>query len=334
MGHKISLLVSREDHRREGTRKVVDKLKVGLKERGFDVTSRLVKNAALYHVFSNGFFEAIQYKEIRERAIYSLLANIDYPTKQTFRWFKEAIQERREKDYISQIGKIAVASIIPLDVKRKAIAGYGHITVPTRHLKKTLGIKKARVIPLGIDAKKFQKTGEGDGVAFFGAPATPKGYPDFHEAAKKIDRKVPIRFYFRSREKKMRTLVKGENVEVLGPQKDMVKAYNENSVIVLPFRLKIATLGIPLTLLEAMACERAIVTTNLPHIKEVAGDSALYVDPRAPEQIRRKVETLLDDEKLRRRLGKKARKRVLERYTEKHMLDGFLRLYKEALGKS
>lgn len=333
MVYKISFLISREDHKYEGTRKISDRLRAALGRKRFHITKRLVKDADLYHIFSNGFFEATQYKEISEESVYSLLTNIDFSTKRTFQWFKEAIRGKREKNYVSRIGKVAISSLVPLDLKRKAIARYRYVTVPTQYLKRTLGIKKARVIPLGIDAKKFKKTREGEGAAFFGAPDTVKGYPDLYEAAKRIGEKAPTRFYFRYREKKMRALMKGPNMEVLGPQRNMVKAYNENSVVVLPFRLKIATLGIPITLLEAMACERAIVTTNLPHIKEVAGDSVLYVDPYAPEQIRKKVEMLLGDGQMRRRLGKRARKRVLKHYTEKHMLDGFLRLYEEALGK-
>lgn len=334
MNYKISLLTPKREHRYEGTRKIVEKMKGVLEREGFDVTNEFVKNADLYHVFSNGFWEAIQYKKIRGKAIYSLLTNIDPSTTRTFQWFKEAIQEKRAKDHIFRIGKVAATSLVPLGVKRKAIASYRHITVPTQYLKETLRIKKVRVTPLGIDAEKFRKMGEGEGVAFFGAAASNKGYPDLYEATKRIDRKVPIRFYFRTEEGKMRKLIKGENVEVLGAQKNIVKAYNENCIVVLPFRSKIASTGIPLTLLEAMACERAIVTTSFPHIKEVAGGSVLYVEPYAPRQIKEKIEMLLDDKRLRQRLGKRARKRVLKYYTEKHMCDGFLKLYEEAFNIS
>lgn len=330
MSYKISLLAPRKGHRYEGTRKIFKKLEEILEEKGFNIVDGFVKNADLYHIFSNGFLEAVQYKEIRRKAIYSLLTNIDLSPKRTFQWLIEALRERRTKNHIFRIGKVAVTSFVPLNLKRKAIGSYRYITVPTQYLKKTLKIEKAHIIPLGIDTEKFRKTRRGEGIAFFGAAASNKGYPDLYEAAKQIDRKIPIRFYFRTEEEKMRTLIKGENVEVLGAQKNVVKAYNENSIVVLPFRSKIASTGIPLTLLEAMACERAVVTTSFPHIKEVAGDSVLYVEPYAPEQIKEKIEMLLDDERLRRRLGKRARKRVLKHYIEKHMCDGFLHLYKEA----
>lgn len=329
MSHKIFLAHKRQ-HRYEGTQKIAEKLKVALEREGFNITNKF-EDADLYHIFSNGFMEAIQYKKIRDKAIYSLLTNIDPSKKQTFRFLKDAIKEKRKKNYIFQVGKVFASSLVPLSVKRKYIAIYRHITVPTQYLKETLGLKKVHVIPIGIDTQRFRKMGEGDGVAFFGGAASIKGYPDLYKTAKLIDRKVPIRFYFRGEERKMNKLIKGENVEVFGVQKDIIKAYNENSIVVLPFRSNVASIGIPLTLLETMACERAIITTSLPHIKEVAGDSVLYVDPYAPEQIKEKIEMLLDDDRLRWRLGKKARKRVLEHYTKKHMLDGFLRLYEEAL---
>lgn len=333
MGFKVFHLVSREESRREGTLKIIGELRTVLEDEGFDVTNKLVKDADLYHIFSNGFYEAIRYKEVSEKAIYSLLTNIEFPTKGTIRWFKEALQEKREKNYITSIGNIIAASCVPSDLKRKAIEGYRHVTVPTQHMKNSLKIKKSRVIPLGIDHEEFQNIKEGAGVAFFGAPASVKGYPDLYEAAKLLDKKLPVRFYFRSREEKMSKLMEGLNIEVLGLQENIVEAYNENSIIVLPFRLGVGSLGIPLTLIEAMACERAIVTTNLPHLKEIGGDSVLYVDPRAPEQIKEKIEMLLDDKQLRNKLGKKARARVLENYTEKHMFEGFLSLYGEAINK-
>lgn len=331
MNPRISLLAPKGERKYEGTRNIAEKLKVLLERKGFDITNKFVKNADFYHVISNGFLEAIQYKKIRKKAIYSLLTNIDVSTKWTFWWFKEAVKERRIRDQIYRIGRVAATSLIPLSVKRKAIANYRYITVPTQCLKKTLGIKKVCIIPIGIDVKRFRRTRKGEGVAFFGASTLYEGYSDLYRAARLIDKKIPVRFYFRGDEGKMRTLMKGENIEVLGTQENIVKAYNENSIVVLPFRLRIASIDIPLTLLEAMACERAIITTGFPNIKEAAGDSVLYVNPYAPEQIKEKIEILVDDKQLRHRLGKKARKRVLKYYAEKCMCDGFLKLYKSLM---
>ena len=41
--------------------------------------------------------------------------------------------------------------------------------------------------------------------------------------------------------------------------------------------------GIPI--LEAMACEKLTFASNIPPIKEVAGDAVIYFDPANPENI-------------------------------------------------
>lgn len=326
---KISILFP-SGRKYEATQKITSKLRDGLTKEKFDITSEFVKNAEIYHIFSNGFREAVRYKKVSSKAIYSLLTNMDFSTKRIFLWFKEEAVHEKRKNHLFQIAKIALSSFIPLILKRKAIAQYAHVTVPTNYLKRTLGIRKAKVIPIGVDTNKFRKIKEGEGVAFFGSPAGNKGYRDFFNATKELDKSIPIRFYFSSKENWMRTLFK-ENIEILGPQRDMVKAYNENNIVVLPFRSKNASLGIPLTLLESMACERAIITTNFPHVKEVASNSVLYVDSYSPKQIAEKIETLHEDPHLCKKLGKRARKRVLENYSEEHMIRGFSDLYTEIL---
>jgi glycosyltransferase involved in cell wall biosynthesis len=54
--------------------------------------------------------------------------------------------------------------------------------------------------------------------------------------------------------------------------------------------------GIPI--LEAMACEVPVVTSNTSSMPEVAGDAALLANPNDPVDIARNVLSLLNDEKL------------------------------------
>ena len=76
-----------------------------------------------------------------------------------------------------------------------------------------------------------------------------------------------------------------------------------------------------------MACERAVITTNLENLKEVAQDSVEYVKPNSPNQIKNKIVDLLNNKEKRINLGKKARERILEEYTEKKMFNRYLKLY-------
>jgi glycosyltransferase involved in cell wall biosynthesis len=66
--------------------------------------------------------------------------------------------------------------------------------------------------------------------------------------------------------------------------------------------------GIPL--LEAMACEVPIVTSNVSALPEIAGDAALLVDPFDAGSITRALERLLGDPGLGEELTARGRKRV------------------------
>lgn len=70
--------------------------------------------------------------------------------------------------------------------------------------------------------------------------------------------------------------------------------------------------GFPLA--QAMAAGRACVTSNVSSLPEVAGDSALLVDPKSPSEIRNAILRLVESELLRNELGNKARERA-EQFT-------------------
>jgi glycosyltransferase involved in cell wall biosynthesis len=57
--------------------------------------------------------------------------------------------------------------------------------------------------------------------------------------------------------------------------------------------------GFGLPPLEAMASGTPVVTSNVSSLPEVAGDAALLVDPREPEEIAGAIRLLLTDRTLR-----------------------------------
>lgn len=57
--------------------------------------------------------------------------------------------------------------------------------------------------------------------------------------------------------------------------------------------------GFGLPIIEAMACETPVITTNQTSMPEVGGDAALYVPPRRPDLIADYIISLLENESLR-----------------------------------
>jgi glycosyltransferase involved in cell wall biosynthesis len=68
-------------------------------------------------------------------------------------------------------------------------------------------------------------------------------------------------------------------------------------------------------LIEAMACEVAVVGSSSGLIPNVVGDAGLVFDEGDAGSMRQTLQSLLDDSELRRELGARGRQRVLAHYT-------------------
>ncbi len=87
--------------------------------------------------------------------------------------------------------------------------------------------------------------------------------------------------------------------------------------------------------LEAEACEKPVVVSDVGGFKEVVvdGETGFRVPPESPEKAAEAIERLIIDEKLRRRMGKKGRKWVLKNYDKEKSLDKMIRIYEEVVKK-
>jgi glycosyltransferase involved in cell wall biosynthesis len=91
--------------------------------------------------------------------------------------------------------------------------------------------------------------------------------------------------------------------------------------------------GMPNAVLEAMACEKAVVATPVGGVSDVIKDSenGALVPVNDAESLSKKIIHLLDDKDLRCRLGKSARETIQKEFTLQKELDANLKVYK-ALG--
>lgn len=103
-------------------------------------------------------------------------------------------------------------------------------------------------------------------------------------------------------------------VEWWGWQEDMRPAYAACHLVTLPSFGE----GLPTTLLEAGACGRAVVATDVAGCRDVVEDgvNGLLVPPGDAQALAKAIEHLLCDSALRRRMGLAGRQRVEERFSD------------------
>ncbi|MEU1278421.1 DUF3492 domain-containing protein [Streptomyces sp. NPDC005805] len=107
-------------------------------------------------------------------------------------------------------------------------------------------------------------------------------------------------------------------------------AYAAGGVVVLSSVVE----GFPVSLVEAMFCGRATVSTDAGAVVEVIGGTGLVVPPRNPRALADACLALLRDPERRARLGAAARARALELFTVEQNLTAFRGIYLELISRS
>jgi len=106
-----------------------------------------------------------------------------------------------------------------------------------------------------------------------------------------------------------------------------VEAYHAGSIVALTSISE----GFPYTVVEAMACGRTVVCTDVGGVAEAVRDAGIVVPPRDVTAVADACVSLLADDARRRRLGRAARQRVLDHFTLEQSLDAYRRLYDRLL---
>lgn len=110
-----------------------------------------------------------------------------------------------------------------------------------------------------------------------------------------------------------------------GRVEDIRDAYAAGNVVM----LSSISEGFPFTLIEAMSCGRATVSTDVGGVREAVGDTGLVVPPRDPAAMAHAALELLADAERRRTMGEGARLRVIEQFTLRQTIDTFRSIYQE-----
>jgi glycosyltransferase involved in cell wall biosynthesis len=323
-----------DPRRFEGRTTIAVKIKQFLEKKGYKFTKD-IKEAELLHVHSSGIFPSYNAYKLKEKynipCIYSL-----YSTSKTepIKHIRNWIVQRKYFEKTATNWLLSYSAVLPLKLRALFLKKLDKVIVPSNYIKNRL-YKNTRVIRFGVDVTKFKPLKRKDSsiikVAFFGHPGVFKGVNDYVKASKSFSDNIEPYVFLTKKTKKIEKYIKNINpkIKLFGFVPDVVKAYNNMDIIVLPYRTSLGTIANPLVLLEAMACGKAIITTNLDFVKEIVKDSAVKVKAYSPIRIAKAVNKLAKNKVLCKNLGEKARDIAVKYYDEKLMLNEYLRVYKE-----
>lgn len=113
------------------------------------------------------------------------------------------------------------------------------------------------------------------------------------------------------------------------PRAKLPEYYAACDVAVLPSVSRLEAFGI--AALEAMSTGKAVVVSDMPGIREVItnGVEGLLCEPLNAEDLAAKVNTLLADQGMREKMGMAGRKKVLEKFGIKSVVDSLESVYRD-----
>jgi glycosyltransferase involved in cell wall biosynthesis len=194
---------------------------------------------------------------------------------------------------------------------------------------------------VGVDANKFYPKPEPEDtpvVLMASRMLWDKGVGDLVEAARILTRQYSLRVVLVGtpdpgnpktiEEQTLREWQREGVIEWWGWQADMPSVYAQCHIVALPSLYE----GLPSALLEAAACGKPIVATDIPGCRQVVseGVNGYLVPPRSPKQLADALGKLLSDPKLREQMGKASRQIVLRKFTHTHINAATLAVYRKS----
>lgn len=197
----------------------------------------------------------------------------------------------------------------------------------------------AHVPPLSVHAELWLPT-HAPVVMNVGALVPHKGQSHLVDAAAAVLRDVPD----------ARVVILGEGALRSALEQRVRHLHLEKHVVLPGFRADVLALlktadvfvmsseteGLGTSVLDAMACSKAVIGTTAGGIPEVVehGVTGLLVPPRDPAALAHAIVMLLTDVPLRLTMGAAGLARVRERFTVERMIEGTLAVYERVLGSN
>jgi len=203
---------------------------------------------------------------------------------------------------------------------------------------------QATIIPgVGVDTENFTPSAEGVDVPIVVLASRmvfDKGVREFVEAAQLLKAQgMAVRCVLVGRiDERSPTNVPEEQlcewqtqgiVEWWGHRDDMPQVLSSAQVVVLPSYYE----GFPKVLLEACACGRPVVATNVSGCAEIVrdGENGFLIPIKDPTALANAIKELLQNPSLRDRMGKRGREIAVREFSAEGMARETIKVYRELL---
>lgn len=199
----------------------------------------------------------------------------------------------------------------------------------------------------GVDKKKFRYTVENNNtqnIVLASRLLWDKGIGEFVKASKIIKKKnyKNLRFIIvgkiddqnpSSISKKKLLYWQGKKIiEWWGFNEDINKVYEQSNIVCLPSYRE----GLPKSLIEAAACGRAIITTDVPGCREIVINdyNGKLVPKKNASLLAKAILELINDNYMRNRMGKNGLKYFKDNFTIEHIVSQHMLIYLDQLSKN
>jgi glycosyltransferase involved in cell wall biosynthesis len=193
----------------------------------------------------------------------------------------------------------------------------------------------------GVDLERFSPRPEPEGEPLVVLPSRliwEKGVGEFVEAARRLRKRARFALVVVPDPEnpasvppaRLKDWEREGAVELWGRREDMPAVLAQSWVVCLP---SYYGEGVPKSLIEAAACGRPIVSTDMPGCRDVVreGENGLLVPPRRARPRRAAVDRLLRDPDLRLRMGASGRRLAEREFSEAKVAAATLDVYRDVL---
>lgn len=203
-----------------------------------------------------------------------------------------------------------------------------------------LGIRRSKlsIIPNAVDTEIHRSSSDDGFVLWAGRYVYEKGLQYLIDVAEIVKKQATNSRFLLVGEGPLKTKVKHlvssrglKNVSLLGPMEyeKLRVLMGQCSIFAFPSLKE----GFPRVLLEAMACEKPVVAFDIPGINEIISDKydGLLVPLENTNVMAQAITDLMNDKNLRKKIGMRARKKVIEKFDWRAVEKKIERLYQDAI---